>query len=74
METTHESGFGRTRHAVVVNDPIWQGVQNLSKYAPVIKPDRYACYPRRNAAWHGGVSLLPHHSDTGHELEACCVT
>lgn len=25
MKTTHQSGFERTRHAVVVNDPIWQG-------------------------------------------------
>jgi hypothetical protein len=42
MKTTHQSGFQRTRHAVVVNDPIWQGAQNLSRYAPVIKLDRYA--------------------------------
>lgn len=50
-----------------------KGVQNLSRYAPVIKLDRYTNCLRRNSAWRGGCKR-PHHSDTGHELEACCVT
>lgn len=50
-----------------------KGVQNLSRYAPVIKLDRYASCLRRDSAWYWGCKC-PHHSDTGHEQEACCVT
>jgi len=50
-----------------------KGAQNVSRYAPVIKLDRYASCLRRDSSWLGWCKR-PHHSDTGHELEACCVT
>lgn len=64
-KTTHQSSFQRTRHAVVVNDPIWQGgpeplrVHAGDKIRQICKLSKAQF---RMAL--GGVGVLPHHSDT----------